>query len=198
MPKLTERRHQQTKSDITRAAIDLFLRDGYDSTTMADVAEAADVSRRTVYRHFPSKEDLVFEHPRRWFEQFVTEAQEREPDESLRDLCRRVLLSIAATIQDNHADVLAAFSVLQANDSLSGTHRSSDQQWITAHVQLFTDEPGFTPDQLQEVSVVAAATTAATNTAIGMWALGHPAKNLIDITGEVLDQIDPIWPDIYR
>ncbi len=198
MPKLTERRHQQTKDDITRAAIDLFLRDGYDTTTMTDVAEAADVSRRTVYRHFPTKEDLVFEHPHRWLEQFATEVQQRQPGESLRDLCRRVLLSVAATIETTQADVLAAFTVLQATESLRGTHRSSDQLWIAALVELFMNEPGFTPDQLQEVSVVAAATTAATNTAIGIWALGHPATNLIDITGEVLDQLDPIWPDAYR
>ena len=37
----------------------LFLEHGYDDTTVADVAEAAGVSSMTVFRHFPTKEDLV-------------------------------------------------------------------------------------------------------------------------------------------
>ncbi len=198
MPKLTERRHQQTKDDIARAAIELFLRDGYDNTTMTDVAEASDVSRRTVYRHFPTKDDLVFEHPRRWLEQFEAELGQREPDESLRNLTRRVLLSIVAVIEETKVDVLAAFSVLQATDSLRGTHRSADDRWVGRYVELFMAEPGFTPNQLQEVAVVAAATNAATNTAIAMWALGQPDADLIKITAEVLDQVDPIWPKRFH
>ena len=66
MPNLTERRHEQTRTEIADAAVRLFLERGFTETTMDDVAAAAGVSRRTAYRHFPSKDDLVFEQPRRW------------------------------------------------------------------------------------------------------------------------------------
>jgi len=77
VPKLTERRQLQTRSDIANAAVALFAKQGFDSTTMAEVAEAADVSRRTVYRYFPTKDDLVFEHPHRWLQQFKDDMADR-------------------------------------------------------------------------------------------------------------------------
>jgi AcrR family transcriptional regulator len=54
------RRRERLMREIQGAALALFEAHGYDSTTVDDVAQAADVSVRTVFRHFPSKEDLVF------------------------------------------------------------------------------------------------------------------------------------------
>jgi AcrR family transcriptional regulator len=57
---LRERRRLETSAAIVAAAHELFVRQGYDATTMDDVADAAVVSRRTLFRYFPTKEDLVF------------------------------------------------------------------------------------------------------------------------------------------
>src|SRR5919107_412023 len=59
MSGLRERRKIETRQLLQRQAIRLFQRDGYDATTMTAIAEAAGVSAMTVYRHFPTKEDLV-------------------------------------------------------------------------------------------------------------------------------------------
>src|SRR3954470_24359988 len=60
MEGLRERKKQQTRDAIAAAALALFLERGYDTVTVADVAEAADVSEKTVFNYFPAKEDLVF------------------------------------------------------------------------------------------------------------------------------------------
>ena len=57
---LRERRRLETSAAIVATAHELFARQGYDATTMDDVADAAVVSRRTLFRYFPTKEDLVF------------------------------------------------------------------------------------------------------------------------------------------
>ena len=204
MPKLTERRHLQTRADIAHAAVDLFLSNGFDNTTMAEIAEAADVSRRTVYRHFSTKDELVFEYPRRWLEHYERLITTREEGESLRDLNRRALLSVAAEIDDDAEEVLAAFSVLQSTELLSGTHRKHDDRWTQRTIELFMAEPQFMPDQFAEIAVVAAATVAGTNTAIAMWALeaANPKTkrepSLVKFIASVLDQLDPIWPKAFR
>jgi len=57
---LRERKKQRTRETIARVAQELFAQRGFHETTIRDIAEAADVSPRTVSTYFPVKEDLVF------------------------------------------------------------------------------------------------------------------------------------------
>lgn len=61
MAGLRERNRARTKAEIRQHALRLFYEQGYTATTMAQVARAADVSESTLFRYFPSKEDLAFQ-----------------------------------------------------------------------------------------------------------------------------------------
>ncbi len=56
---LRERKKQKTKAAIQRAALRLFKRQGYEETTVEQIAAAADISESTFFNYFPSKEDVV-------------------------------------------------------------------------------------------------------------------------------------------
>lgn len=53
-------RTAQTRADIAASAVSLFLRDGFDATTVDQIADDAGVARRTFFRYFPSKEAVLF------------------------------------------------------------------------------------------------------------------------------------------
>ena len=57
---LRARKRQQTRERLTRAAMALFRERGFEATTLDDIAAAADVSRRSFFHYFASKEDVVF------------------------------------------------------------------------------------------------------------------------------------------
>ncbi|MFG1923098.1 TetR/AcrR family transcriptional regulator [Cryptosporangium sp. NPDC048952] len=65
-PAVTSRKILDTKYRISETAMALFLKEGYANVTVEAVAEASSVSRRTIFRHFESKDELVFpDHPER-------------------------------------------------------------------------------------------------------------------------------------
>jgi len=198
MSELTEKRRSQTRSDIADAAIALFQRYGFAETSMGQIGEAAGVSRRTVYRHFPTKDDLVFEHPRRWFETMEAILAARAEGESTRDLYRRGLVAVAETIQADAAAVLDAYSVLVATPSLRVRHSSSDQLWMNRCIELLAADLGDQPDGMFRAGIAAGALIGATNATIALWAAGQPAADIVSMIDAALDQIDSIWPQACR
>ena len=60
-PGLRERKKLKTKAAIQSAAIELFLRQGFDETTVEQIAAAAEISPSTFFNYFPTKEDVVFQ-----------------------------------------------------------------------------------------------------------------------------------------
>ena len=57
---LRDRKRARTRQALVEAAATLFERDGYDETTVADIAAAAEIGTRTFFSYFASKEELLF------------------------------------------------------------------------------------------------------------------------------------------
>ncbi|MDA0182338.1 TetR/AcrR family transcriptional regulator [Solirubrobacter phytolaccae] len=85
---LRERKKERTRATITRVALDLFARDGFAATTLPAIAEAAEVSPRTVSTYFPSKEGIVFDVYQAAIDRFALRLEERSPDEKTFDVLR--------------------------------------------------------------------------------------------------------------
>jgi AcrR family transcriptional regulator len=56
---LRERKRRETRDRITQAAMALFLEQGFDATTVDEIATDANVSKRSFFDYFPTKEDVV-------------------------------------------------------------------------------------------------------------------------------------------
>ncbi len=198
MPKLTEKRHRQTQADIAAAAVALFTQQGYDVTTMEQVAEAAGVSRRTAYRHFPAKEELLNSHPRLWLGHYNAVLASRRPDEATRDCCRRGLLAVAEVIEENRVAVLEAWAVVASTEALRANTARTQQEWVERHAALIGPDLAAEPDATLRTMTLAGALVAATNALVMVWAMQQPAADMPTMTRAALDYLDPLWPEQTR
>jgi AcrR family transcriptional regulator len=92
-PGRRERKKQQTRQKIATVAMELFLQRGFDAVTVAEVAEAADVSANTVYNYFPTKEELFFGLHRPMETHLAEIVRQRDKTESLSVFLRRFMLA---------------------------------------------------------------------------------------------------------
>ncbi|MFF4406902.1 TetR/AcrR family transcriptional regulator [Streptomyces sp. NPDC001262] len=91
---LRERKKRQTRQRISDAATELFCARGFDHVTVAEVAEAAQVSAMTVFNYFPRKEDLFLDRIPEAVELVGRAVREREPEHSPTEAVRRTLLEL--------------------------------------------------------------------------------------------------------
>lgn len=92
---LRERKKQQTRQAIHRAAMRLFAERGFEATTIADIAAAADIAPRTFFSYFASKEEAVFEKFEPAFADFDRAMTERPPGTTALEALRAWLMTAA-------------------------------------------------------------------------------------------------------
>ena len=118
MTGLRERRHLETKQLLVEIAFDLFVERGFTNVSMEEVAQAAGVSRSTLYRRFPTKEDLVLEVPTRWMVVFDDAVDALPLDSSIADAIGRPALAVAAHIDQHEEIVRIAYQILEQSPTL--------------------------------------------------------------------------------
>jgi AcrR family transcriptional regulator len=91
---LRERKKQQTRERIARVALELFAERGYEETTLADIADAADVSPRTIFAYYESKEDILFCEEGAFIDRLRQMLDERPPGTTTVDAIRELFATI--------------------------------------------------------------------------------------------------------
>ena len=87
---LRESKKLHTRQEIADRAMHLFAQRGFDHVTVAEVAEAANVSEKTVYNYFPTKEDLFFDEVPEREAALVAAITGRRKGESILQALRRL------------------------------------------------------------------------------------------------------------
>jgi len=119
-----ERSRRAVRDELTQLAQSLFVEKGYDETTIDDLAAAAGMSKRTFFRYFASKEDLVVGKYEVLGEQLAEDLAERPSDEPLWTSLRHVFDRVVRYFESEtrSATTIAMENIVRDHPSLNASY----------------------------------------------------------------------------
>jgi len=154
-----ERKKRQTREALIHAALELFDAKGYDHTAVREITDAVDVSERTFFRYFASKEDLALSFARDGSEALMRELAARpsaeEPLTALRNAFRE---SLRAVTEDDPArpTYLLVTRLVDSTPSLLAAHLRYMHDRDDEVVRVLAGREGIDPATDMRPRIVAA------------------------------------------
>jgi AcrR family transcriptional regulator len=183
VPGLRERKKQRTRETIERVALELFAERGYDETTLAEIAEAADVSRRTIFSYFENKEDILFCEEPAFIEHVKEMLENRPPGSTTVDTLREFIASVPPPDEQ----VLLRKKVIAANPDLRMKMRAHIAGIESVLTESIAKDLGAGPDDVRPALVAASMTAAFTAVRDRMEDAGDDSSHEQGM--EILDQV---------
>jgi AcrR family transcriptional regulator len=186
---LRARKKGRTRDAIRDAAHDLFVERGYAGTTVDDIAAAADISPRTFFRYFTSKEEVLFSRFDETLDLLREFLDQRPAGESVGDGLRAASAEFA-TLGDAVGTDRAGFEVFRASEALHARYLQSffrleamAAEWIASRTQRSPEE--LLPRQL------AAVLASGARVALDIW-FEQPGHDLRDLLEPSLSMIESV------
>ena len=184
---LRERKKQKTRESIQRTALRLFEKQGYEQTTIEQIAAAAEISPSTFFNYFPTKEDVVLfdTYDPMTIQMFL----ERPKDEPLNVSLRKVLENLAATFARDERMILARGRFFLEVPELRARLWDEAERSQLLLLQLLAERSGRRPDDY-ELRVTARIVTAALLEASKEWMRSNGRTGLVELTNRALDVVE--------
>jgi AcrR family transcriptional regulator len=179
MSSLRERKKAETRQRIADVATLMFVERGFDNVTVSEVAEAADVSKVTVFNYFPRKEDMLFDRFPQVRELLTGAVEGRHTDESPVAALRRLFLGLAEQghpiggFQDRY---VAFWRTVLDSPALRARAREAMEEFETHLAGLLT---GIDPQPRLTAAVVLAAFRAVYTATAARMLAGAKARDVL-------------------
>jgi len=183
---LRERKKARTREAIIDAALDLFARQGFEATTVEDIAAAADVSPRTFFRYFESKVDLVMARNEAHGDKIGPLIAARPASEGPLEALRQVMQQL---LSEQLADpsLMREFQVMMSTPTLRNMAREHFYEEEAELVSAFAARLG-TDDGDLTANVMAGAAAATIWAVIDRW--------LVD--GTAVERLSPMIDEAFE
>ena len=186
-----------TAERLRDAAFELFQAQGFDTTTVDDIAQRAEVGRTTFFRHFRAKEDVVFpDHPA--LTAAVTARLLASRDEAPVQAVTEAALIVLDSYVAEGQRARARYRLVTSVEPLRARELASTQPYQRAFGRFLRDRSGDDPQGALRAEVVAAAVIAAHNSVLRRWLReqsADPRQELRDVVAEVFARWSGPAPD---
>ncbi|MEV6795652.1 TetR family transcriptional regulator [Streptomyces sp. NPDC051320] len=203
---LRERKKQRTRDALLRAALELFTTQGYERTTVDEIADAVDVSQRTFFRYFANKEEVAFAVQDVVDSYYATALRARPPEESPFEAMRNAVLqswdSIGQAIEDLvPVDLyLRTCRLIESSPALFAVHLRRWAEMEEKIAQLIAEREGLDVHTDPRPRVAVAAFTGVMRVTEQLWGRGPDVSvtAMRELTVRHLDQIGPALAGNWR
>ncbi|WP_433327121.1 TetR family transcriptional regulator [Spirillospora sp. CA-294931] len=186
-PGRRERKKQRTREALIDAAFALFAEKGFDGTTVEEIADAVDVSSRTFFRYFASKEDVALTFQQEQQEVFVRAFTERPADEPVVTALRRSAVEMVRAYEqgvqgyDPNRFECMMLLIAQSETLMAGSLEFAAKK-LRFLTEAIADRMGVDPDDDLRPHVIASAAVATFRAAAESGEPGAPVSH------EVVDE----------
>lgn len=193
-PSLAERKRLLVSEELREVALQLLAAQGYDETTVDDIAAAAGMSRRTFHRYYASKEDVVIQLLADLGAQMRDELSTRPAGEPPAVALRHAV-TVAINFCAGHHDpgkTLAVVRLIQRTPVLRARSLERQARWQAELAAVLAQRLGLEPDDLF-AELATRMALAAFDAAMERWALSDGAADPLELTGRAFAVLEPAF-----
>ena len=186
---LRERKKERTRAELTDAAFRLFAERGFDETTIEDIVEQVEVSPRTFFRYFDSKEDVVIG----FFDDMGLELRgflaARPADEPPFEALRAALGSLIDLYEERAERVMAAKRLARETPAIRARLLDKHARWENWVTEVLCDRLGEPGQDDSHARLIAAVGLAAYSTAVNSWCTVGGTQDLHALADQALREV---------
>jgi len=183
-PRLQRRRNQA--AIIERTALALFAEHGFDAVTIDQIAEASAISRRTFFRYFASKEEVLLGDDRRYEDALADTLADTRRKPVLTAL-RRSLIDLAVYSSQDNLATQSRLMLMQQSPQTMGAASGRNRAYQQRLIPLLAKRLGLDEAQDMRPTLIISASLSATTTAIWHWLSKGATDDLAATVAEALD-----------
>ncbi|MFH9866049.1 TetR/AcrR family transcriptional regulator [Streptomyces lydicus] len=203
---LRARKKQRTRDALIRAALELFTEQGYEATTVDEIAEAVDVSQRTYFRYFANKEDVAFAVQEMVEARFMAELTARPATEAPLTALRSAVLVAWDDIGSAIESVIPvelhmrSYQMIESTPALMAVHLRRSSELEEQIARLIAGREGLDVDADPRPRVLVAAFCGVMRVAGKIWGEGADCSvaSIRELTQSYLDHMAPAIDDDWR
>jgi len=166
---LRDRKRRATRAALRRSAVGLVAGRGLSGVTVEDIAADANVSARTFFNYFSSKEDAISGWDPVVLAAMVEHLRSRPPGETAPAALRAALVEVLLPLDTNHEELVERLRVTRSDPHLLAHHVSAWAEVERQLVAALAERRGTDPAHDRYASLVVATTLAAIRVAMMSW-----------------------------
>lgn len=202
---LRERKKRRTRDALVAAAWDLFHSHGYERTTVREITDAVEVSERTFFRYFASKEDLVLSPLLAASDAFVGQLRIRPAEERPVDAMRNALHAAAGLLEPELTETQTdwethsqAVKLIESTPQLLAAQLMIGQRLTDDVVAVIAQREGVDPVTDRRPRIIAAVFSALMTVAGQAWRGDGGIERLVQLADEYLTDLVPTFAQTWR